>query len=73
MEEDYSPVFIFLAADISYFHHIGRNYFNCAKKLFEENYPQESLLPFCLLATTAAENFLKVIIATNIRAKVLTG
>lgn len=66
MADDYNPVFTFLAVDIHYLHDIGKKYFYCAKKLFEENEPQESLHPFCLLTTTAAELFLKVIISSNI-------
>lgn len=66
MADNYNPIFTFLAVDIYYLHDIGKKYFYCAKKLFEENNPQESLQPFCLLATTAAELFLKVIITSNI-------
>jgi len=66
MEKDYDPIFIFLTVDVRYLHDIGKKYFYCAKKLFEENNPQESLHPFCLLTTTAAELFLKVIISSDI-------
>ncbi|MBU3934738.1 hypothetical protein KKC00_02145 [Patescibacteria group bacterium] len=66
MADDYNPIFTFLAVDIHYLHNIGKKYFYCAKKLFEENNQQKSLHPFCLLATTSAELFLKVIIASNI-------
>ena len=65
MTENNNPIFTFLAADVYYLHDIGKKYFYCAKKLFEENNPQESLQPFCLLSTTAAELFLKVIIISN--------
>ncbi|MDP3882868.1 MAG: hypothetical protein Q8Q48_02325 [Candidatus Staskawiczbacteria bacterium] len=63
---DSNPAFNFLAVDIGVFYFNGRKYLNCAKKLFEENNAEESLVPFCLLASTAAEIFLKIIIAVNI-------
>jgi len=66
MDEKRSKTFSFLAEDAGYLHNSGKKYFYCSKKLFGENNPEESLLPFCLLSTTAIELFLKVIIAADI-------
>ncbi|MHA1372592.1 MAG: hypothetical protein ACTSRA_23085, partial [Promethearchaeota archaeon] len=62
-------IYNFLSDHISLLRTIGERYFNCAEKLFKENDPKNSLYPFCLLATTALELFLKVIIAVDICIK----
>src|SRR3989344_657422 len=60
-----SQIFTFLSSSGNYFYFISEKYFCCAEKLFKENKPEESLLPFCLLTVTACENFLKIIIVSD--------